>query len=150
MCQNPQIISALKQLLASEYVFYQKLWNFHWNYIWREFTERHKFFNDWREVSEDIIDDLAEQIRQLNDVAIWSLWEFLELSKITENPSVLVSENSICILYDDNCYLCDWFREAICLCIENKDEVTANLLQEHARNHDKLWWFLSAMKQWDQ
>ena len=55
----------LSKLLADEFVLYTKSRNAHWNVEGIDFATKHKFFEDQYEQLDEIMDEVAERIREL-------------------------------------------------------------------------------------
>ena len=75
-----ELISALKAAFASQYAFYLKAQNFHWNVEGEYFPQLHQLFgNIYSEVG-DSIDDFAENIRKVQAYAPASFFALNSLS----------------------------------------------------------------------
>src|SRR5450631_2755151 len=83
--KNRQAVSvAMSKLLADEFVLYTKTRNAHWNIEGEDFHAMHLFFESQYEELDEIMDSVAERIRQLGHYAPATLKEFLELTHLTE------------------------------------------------------------------
>lgn len=60
------VIEILNRILCDENILYIKTKNYHWNVIGPDFSERHAFFRGQYEALDEIIDEVAERIRDLN------------------------------------------------------------------------------------
>ena len=75
-----ELISALKAAFASQYAFYLKAQNFHWNVEGEYFPQLHQLFgNIYGEVG-DSVDDFAENIRKVQAYAPASFFALNSLS----------------------------------------------------------------------
>ncbi len=74
----------LTKLLADEFLLYTKTRNAHWNIEGKDFHSMHLFFESQYKKLEEIVDEVAERIRQLGHYAPATLKEFLELTHLTE------------------------------------------------------------------
>jgi starvation-inducible DNA-binding protein len=60
------VIEILNKILCDENIIYIKTKNYHWNVVGQDFSERHAFFREQYEAIDEIIDEIAERIRDLN------------------------------------------------------------------------------------
>src|ERR1700748_3180627 len=74
----------LQKLLADEFLLYTKTRNAHWNVEGADFHTKHIFFEEQYEQLDDIMDSVAERIRQLGHYAPATLQSFLQLTHLTE------------------------------------------------------------------
>src|ERR1043166_605792 len=74
----------LSKLLADEFVLYTKTRNAHWNVEAPDFHSMHIFFEQQYEQLDEIMDSVAERIRQLGHYAPATLKSFLNLTHLTE------------------------------------------------------------------
>jgi starvation-inducible DNA-binding protein len=80
------VIEILNNTLCDEYILFTKTRNYHWNVVGPDFGERHKFFQEQYEAIDEIIDEVAERVRQLNGMSLGTLSEFIQHGRIKENP----------------------------------------------------------------
>src|ERR1700761_3395599 len=78
------VATELTKLLADEFVLYTKTRNAHWNVEGPDFHSMHVFFEQQYEKLEDVVDSVAERIRQLGHYAPATLKSFLDLTHLTE------------------------------------------------------------------
>jgi len=88
----------------------------------------------------DIFDEIAERVRMLGGIAIGSLEEFIDFSRVEEQPRVvpdilrLIADHEACIRF---------LREDAKKCTEEyEDEGTFVLLVSVMRLHEKMAWML--------
>src|ERR1700735_1999034 len=74
----------LSRLLADEFILYTKTRNAHWNVEGKDFHSMHLFFESQYEQLDDIMDGVAERIRQIGHYAPATLSSFLNLTHLTE------------------------------------------------------------------
>lgn len=74
----------LSKLLADEFLLYTKTRNAHWNVEGPDFHTMHLFFESQYGQLEDMMDGVAERIRQLGHYAPATLKAFLDLTHLTE------------------------------------------------------------------
>jgi starvation-inducible DNA-binding protein len=78
------VATELTKLLADEFVLYTKTRNAHWNVEGPDFHSMHIFFEQQYEQLDEIMDSVAERIRQLGHYAPATLQSFLQLTHLTE------------------------------------------------------------------
>lgn len=82
------LADALKTLLASNFAYYLKAQQFHWNVEGPDFGELHEFFQNIYEDAYSAIDPTAEYIRYLDEYAPGSFERFAELTKISGQTKI--------------------------------------------------------------
>src|SRR6202046_1060774 len=78
------VATELTKLLADEFILYTKTRNAHWNVEGADFHSMHLFFEQQYEQLDEIMDSVAERIRQLGHYAPATLKTFLNLTHLTE------------------------------------------------------------------
>ena len=91
-----------KITFASEFSFYLKAHQFHWNVEGIHFFQLHELFGKIYEEVYDSIDDFAEKIRSLGTYMPGSYTRFNMLSKIDDEVEILDSQQMLKELYLDN------------------------------------------------
>ena len=79
-------ITILNRILADEFVLYTKVRKAHWNVSGINFRDLHKLYQSMYEDLDDIIDEVAERVRTLGGYAIGTLAEYVNISRLEENP----------------------------------------------------------------
>src|ERR1700761_6160111 len=83
--ENRKAVSfELSKLLADEFLLYTKTRNAHWNVEGPDFHAMHLFFESQYEQLDEIMDSVAERIRQIGHYAPATLKSFLELTHLAE------------------------------------------------------------------
>src|SRR6187200_978399 len=93
--QRHGVVDTLNTLLADEHVLYVKTRNYHWNVVGPRFNDLHKFFEEQYTLLAEMIDETAENARQFGGVAAGTMKEFLDLSRLSEQPGHLPDENGM-------------------------------------------------------
>jgi len=93
---------ASKIAFASEFSFYLKAHQFHWNVEGVNFKQLHDLFGGIYEEVYDSIDDFAEKIRSLNAYMPGSYTRFSMLSKIEDETQILDAGAMVSELLEDN------------------------------------------------
>jgi starvation-inducible DNA-binding protein len=140
------VAKQLCRLLADEFVLYTKTRNAHWNVEGKDFHSMHVFFESQYGELEEIMDSVAERIRQLGHYAPATLKEFLELTQLTEK---LGEKNDgqgfIKELTADHEGIIIFLRENINpFASEFKDAGTSDFITGLMEDHEKMAWMLRA------
>lgn len=93
---------AAKVAFASEYSFFIKAQNFHWNIEGPDFLQYHDLFGKIYEEVYGAIDTFAEQIRALDAYAPASFQKFSMLSQIEDENNVLDKTAMVSELLEDS------------------------------------------------
>lgn len=97
-----RLIKLMRIAFASEYGFYLKAHNFHWNVEGPLFQQFHELFAGIYEEVYSSIDPFAENIRKLGAYTPGSFDRFNMLSKIDDENSVPTAEQMVQILLADS------------------------------------------------
>jgi starvation-inducible DNA-binding protein len=134
------VVKMLNTTLANEAVLSVKTRSAHWNVSGAGFFELYILFDSQYKQLNDISDEIAERTRMLGGTAIGSLQEFLNHTRVEEQPGVvpdilrLIADHEACIRY---------MREDAKKCTEEyEDEGTFELLVSAMRLHEKMAWML--------
>ena len=82
-----ELKTALKILLANNFVMYFKAHSYHWNIEGIEFSQYHDFFGDLYEEVFGALDKSAEELRSLDEYAPISLMELYDFKTIQEDAT---------------------------------------------------------------
>ena len=140
------VATELCKLLADEFLLYTKTRNAHWNVEGTDFHSMHVFFEQQYEQLDEIMDSVAERIRQLGHYAPATLKSFLNLTHLTEqlgerNDSIgfikelLIDHENIIIFLRENI---NRFAG------EYGDAGTSDYITGLMEDHEKMAWFLRA------
>jgi starvation-inducible DNA-binding protein len=137
-----QYIKNMQTLFASEFAFYLKAANFHWNVEGSDFYEFHLIFERiYTEVYESI-DTFAEELRALRSYTPASLGILNELSMITgqdQVPQPIAMAQEL-LLDSDN--LAEMFRQGFDIAEQFGDHGFSNFLADRQDAHKKHSWML--------
>ena len=126
-------------------MLYTKVRNAHWNVEGVDFHAMHVFFESQYDELEEIIDEVAERIRQLGQVAPGSLKDFVQLSRLTEKKlSKNDSQSFIKALLEDQESIIKYIRDAVAKMEDSKDFGTEDFLVGLLEKHEKMAWMLRA------
>jgi starvation-inducible DNA-binding protein len=134
------VVQLLNNTLADEAVLATKTRSAHWNVRGVDFFELHTLFEAQYQLLNHFSDEIAERARMLGGLAIGSLGEFLDHSRLEEQvgdvPDILrlLADHETCIRF---------LREDARKCTEEyEDEGTFDLLVSVMRLHEKMAWML--------
>jgi starvation-inducible DNA-binding protein len=134
------VVDILNNTLANEAVLSLKTRSAHWNVSGAGFFELHILFDTQYKQLNDIIDEIAERVRMLGGIAIGSLQEFIEFTRMEEQPGIVPD---ILRLLADHEASIRFLREDARKCTEEyEDEGTFELLVSMMRLHEKMAWML--------
>jgi starvation-inducible DNA-binding protein len=137
-----ELADTLARALAETYVLYLKTQGFHWNVVGPQFYGLHKLTEEQYRDLADAIDELAERIRALGFPAPATFAQFLELSAIGEMPEIPSAEAGLRALIADHENISRTFRTAVHIAEEDDDVVSADMLTQRCRVHEKQAWML--------
>jgi len=140
------VATELSKLLADEFVLYTKTRNAHWNVESPDFHSMHVFFEQQYDQLDEIMDSVAERIRQLGHYAPATLKSFLGLTHLTEHlaerndslgfiKELLIDHENIIIFLRENI---NRFAN------EYGDAGTSDYITGLMEDHEKMAWFLRA------
>ncbi|MGN6180846.1 MAG: Dps family protein [Mucilaginibacter sp.] len=145
--ENKNAVSVqLAKLLADEFVLYTKTRNAHWNVEGPDFHSMHLFFESQYEQLDEIMDSVAERIRQLGHYAPGTLKSFLQLTHLAE-----LTERSndslgfIRELVEDHDSIIEFIRGNINpFANDYGDAGTSDFITGLMEDHEKMAWMLRA------
>ena len=105
----------------------------------------HIFFESQYNEVEEIIDEVAERIRQLGQVAPGSLKDFIQLTRLSEKKlRKNDSQSFIKALLEDQESVISYIREVVEKMDDSKDFGTEDFLVGLLEKHEKMAWMLRA------
>src|SRR6056297_579123 len=139
-------VKELNTLLADYHLYYQKLRNFHWNVIGKNFFDLHEKFEELYEDAKVKVDEIAERILTLRYQPTSNLSEYLENSNLKESKSDLSDSQMIKTLLDDHGAILKQMRKVVEVADKGGDEGTIDLIGAYIRELEKTSWMLDAWK----
>jgi starvation-inducible DNA-binding protein len=133
---------ALKTAFASEYSFFLKAQNFHWNVEGPLFVQLHDLFGKIYEEVYDSIDTFAEELRALDTYAPASLQKFSMLSAVDDENSIPEWSQMLQELLADSDKMAEIFKITFDLAEQNGDHGLADFLAGRQDAHKKHSWML--------
>lgn len=144
--KTKKTVEQLNILLADYHLYYQKLRNFHWNVIGKNFFDLHEKFEELYDDAKLKVDEIAERILTLRHQPISNYSDFLEKSNLKEASSNLKDSEMIEALLKDHGKLLKQMSKVVDTADENKDEGTIDLIGAYIRELEKTSWMLDAWK----
>jgi starvation-inducible DNA-binding protein len=139
-------VQELNILLADYHLYYQKLRNYHWNVIGKNFFDLHEKFEELYDDAKLKIDEIAERILTLRYQPTSNLSDYLQKSNIQESKSDLSDSEMIKNLLEDHGTLLKQMRKVIAVADNGEDEGTIDLIGAYIRELEKTSWMLDAWK----
>ncbi|MDT0649672.1 Dps family protein [Autumnicola edwardsiae] len=144
--KTEKTVGELNTLLADYHLYYQKLRNFHWNIIGKNFFDLHEKFEELYDDAKLKVDEIAERILTLRHQPTSNLSDYLKMSNIKESGSRLSDFDMIEILLEDHRILLNQMRKVIDIAEAGGDEGTIDLIGAYIRELEKTSWMLDAWK----
>lgn len=139
---NKPITEALKRVLAETYGLMLKTQNYHWNVEGPQFPGLHALFMTQYSELFLAVDEVAERIRTLGEVAPGSYGEFAKLSKIKDGNGELDPDAMVKDLYQDNMTVLASIKKAFAAAEKAGDQPTVDLMNARTAAHEKAAWML--------
>ena len=137
-----ELITALKAAFASEYAFYLKAQNFHWNVEGDDFYQMHQMFGQIYNEVGDSIDDFAENIRKCQSFTPASFISLNALSVVQGNEQHLDCLEMAKELLQDSDNLAAMFAAVYDKADAAREFGLANFLADRQDAHRKHSWML--------
>lgn len=142
---NKEISGALCQALADTFTLYLKTLGVHWNVVGPAFYSLHKLTQDQYEDLNQAIDEIAERVRALGQIAPASFGDFAAQSVIDSTSTLTTTREMIETLITDNEAVALRMREFVNVADSGDDVFTADLLTRRIGQHEENAWMLRAM-----
>lgn len=133
-----------KIAFASEFSFYLKSHQFHWNVTGANFSQYHGLFGTIYEEVYDSVDDFAEKIRSLGTFMPGSYTRFSMLSKIEDEEQLLPADQMLKELYQDNEKILLILKKTYDMAEESGEVGFSDFLAGRIDAHKKHGWMLKA------
>jgi len=143
--QRQTIAQGLSKVLADTYTLYLKTHNYHWNVRGPMFHSLHTMFETQYNELALAVDEVAERIRALGELAPGSYSEFAKLASIPEGNSRNDAQTMIRELVEGQEAVVRTCRALFPAVDEANDEPTADLLTTRMQTHEKNAWMLRSL-----
>jgi starvation-inducible DNA-binding protein len=142
--QRAGIADTLNRLLADEHVLYVKTRNYHWNVVDPRFNDLHKFFEEQYTKLAEIIDEVAENVRQFGGFALGTMAQFTKVSRLKEQPGDVPAGDEMLrnLLNDHETVIGSLRRDIDKATDEYKAADAADFLTGVLEQHNKMAWML--------
>lgn len=137
-------VKDLNVLLADYHLYYQKLRNFHWNVVGKNFFDLHIKFEEMYEDAKIKVDEIAERILTLRFQPASNYSDYLKMSAIKESPSETDDVEMVKILLKDHGKILAQMHTVVEKAGEAGDEGTIDLIGGYIGNLEKVSWMLDA------
>ena len=144
MENNKAIASHLSNVLANSYVLYTKTQNFHWNVTGHSFHSLHNMFEEQYTDLAEAVDEIAERIRTLGEIAPGRLAKYLATADIKEGDESSTADEMVKTLAEDNMAMAEKLTAIMHKCNELDDEATCDLILKRIEKHEKNSWMLNS------
>ncbi|PVW15772.1 Dps family protein [Marixanthomonas spongiae] len=134
----------LNVLLADYHLYYQKLRNFHWNIVGRNFFDLHEKFEEMYDDAKLKVDEIAERILTLRFQPVSNYTDYLEMSNLKESPSRTDDTKMVKILLEDHGKILNQMRAVIDKAEKAGDEGTIDMVGGYIGDIEKISWMLDA------
>jgi starvation-inducible DNA-binding protein len=134
--------NALKIAFASEFSFYLKAHNYHWNVTGPMFPQLHDLFGKIYEEVYGSIDIFAEEIRALNTFVPASYTRFSMLSQIDDETAIPDAQTMLAELLSDCERMCKLLKLTFDMATAEGQEGLADFLAGRMDAHKKHSWML--------
>ena len=142
-----ELQKSAKIAFATEFSFYLKAHQFHWNVVGKTFLQDHELFGKIYEEVYGSIDDFAEKIRSLGTFMPGSYTRFSILSVIEDETDLLPVESMLAELLEDNEKAIKLFKLVYDLAEQEGEHGFSNFLAERMDAHRKHGWMLRSSLQ---
>jgi len=134
----------LDVLLADYHLYYQKLRNFHWNIVGKNFFDLHEKFEEMYDDAKLKIDEIAERILTLRYQPTSNFTDYIKMSNLKESPSDLKDTEMVKTLLEDHGAILKQLRSVIGKADEAGDEGTIDMIGGYIAELEKISWMLDA------
>ena len=138
------IAAGLSRLLADTYAVYLKTHGYHWNVRGPEFFSLHNMLEQQYRDQWAALDDIAERIRALGELAPQGYGAFANLTSIRDGEPEKDAPDMLRELMRDHETLIATMRSALDVADGDGDDVTVDLLTQRLAAHEKFAWMLRA------
>lgn len=140
MATQEKVAAGLSKLLADTYAVYLKTHGYHWNVRGPNFASLHTLFMTQYTEMWTAIDEIAERIRALGQLAPQGYGAFGKLSAIKDGDPSKDSQAMLAELVADHDALIATAQAAR----EGADDVTAAVIDDRIQAHQKHAWMLKS------
>ena len=140
--QRAAVAQELSKVLADSYAVYLKTHGYHWNVRGPNFSQLHSLFMAQYTEMWTAIDEVAERIRALGELAPQGYGAFGNLSAIKDGDPSKNAEAMLKDLIESHETLIATLYASLPAAQEAGDEVSASLISDRLTAHEKHVWML--------
>ena len=140
--QRAKVAEELSKVLADSYAVYLKTHGYHWNVRGPEFFSLHGLLQQQYTEQWAALDDIAERIRALGELAPQSASAFGNLTSIPDGNPDQTAHEMLAELIRDHGTLIKTVRETLDVAGEAGDEASVDLMTQRLTAHEKAAWML--------
>ena len=140
-----ELQKAAKVAFASEFSFFLKAQNFHWNVEGMFFEPLHNLFGNIYEEVYSSIDPFAEKIRAMGTYAPASFQRFSMLSQVDDETEILDSKQMVIELLNDNEKMVKLLKMVFEASEQNREAGFSDFIAGRIDAHQKHGWMLRAI-----
>jgi starvation-inducible DNA-binding protein len=140
-----EIAKGLSRLLADTYTLFLKTHNYHWNVTGPMFSTLHTMFEQQYNELFTAVDEIAERIRALGEIAPGSFPDYQKLAAVKSAEGVPPASEMIRQLVLDNETVVRTAREIIPVVSQSDDAPTEDLIIQRMQIHEKTAWMLRSL-----
>ena len=140
--ERAQVARELSKVLADSYAIYLKTHGYHWNVRGTEFFSLHGLFQQQYTEIWTALDDIAERIRALGDLAPQSPSAFANLTSIKDGDPEKDAQEMLRELVRDHGVVIATARAALEAANKIGDDASADLMTQRLTAHEKSAWML--------
>ena len=144
---NEELINGARVAFASEFSFYLKAHEFHWNVEGVHFQQFHQLFGTIYEEVYGIVDDFAEKLRALGSYAPGSLSKLSVLSRVEDQTEAIDAGVMVQTLLEDSDKMCILLKVVYDQAEAAGEHGFSNFLAERMDAHRKHSWMLRSVLQ---
>lgn len=133
-------LSFLKKILASTHALGLNTQKAHWNVQGSNFYGLHNLFEAHYKNLNESVDDIAERLRALGELAPGTYEEFTELTLVHSMPTTSDSETLLKHLVADHLNITGFIRDHL----DKLDAVTEDMMIARLAWHDEAIWMLKS------
>lgn len=134
----------LNALLATYQIHYQNLRALHWNVKGANFFELHLKYEELYSRAQIIIDDLAERILTLESTPLHKFQDYLTVSSIKENATILNGNDGIEYILSAQKTLILLEKQILKISNDLDDDGTNSMISDLIREKEKTNWMFNA------
>lgn len=139
-----EVAEQLTKVLADSFAVYLKTHGYHWNVRGPEFFALHNLLEQQYREQWEALDEIAERIRGLGELAPQGYGAFANLTSIKDGDPEKDAKAMLEELMRDHETVVATARQALKVADDDGDDVTADLMTQRLAAHEKAAWMLRA------